>query len=194
MKLLGLTGGVGMGKSNAAGFFLRHGVRVVDTDELARQLVQPGQPALTEILAAFGNHLVADSGGLKRNELARMVFADAVARKKLEDILHPRIRETWLKQIEVWRGENCPFAMVVIPLLFETGAENHFEKIVCVSCSLPTQQRRLAGRGWPAEQISQRIKAQLPMEQKVARSHYVIWTEGELTVHEQQVSRICGRL
>src|ERR1017187_3233630 len=93
MKLCGLTGGVGMGKSTAAGFFLQLGARGGDTDELAHELVLPGQPALAEIQDEFGKNIIAADGRLKRDELARLVFSDAGARKKLEAILHPRIRE-----------------------------------------------------------------------------------------------------
>ncbi len=194
MKIFGLTGGVGMGKSTAAGFFLSHGVRVADTDEIARQLVQPGQPALAEIRAAFGKTLLAPDGTLRRDELARIVFASEADRKKLEAILHPRIRERWLAQLETWRTEGCPLALVVIPLLFETGAESHFDKIICAACSPAAQHERLAARGWSAEQIRQRIAAQLPVEQKIARSHYVLWTEGAPASHARQVERILGRI
>jgi dephospho-CoA kinase len=190
MQVCGLTGGVGMGKSTAAGFFSRHGVCVVDTDDLARQLVQPGQPALAEIAGQFGSNLIGSSGELKRDELARLVFADAVARQKLEAILHPRIRESWSRQIEVWRREHHPVAAVVIPLLFETHAETCFDKIICVACSARTQMQRLRERRWPDDQIRQRIAAQLPVEQKINRSHFVIWTEGVPDVHEEQVARI----
>jgi dephospho-CoA kinase len=194
MKLCGLTGGVGMGKSTAAGFFLQLGARVVDTDELAHELVLPGQPALAEIQNEFGNNIIAADGRLKRDELARLVFSDVGARKKLEAILHPRIRERWQKQIELWRQENVPLAMVVIPLLFETGAETHFDKIICVACSSAAQRERLLARGWNADHIHQRILAQLPVAQKIAVSNYIIWTEGSPVVHRQQVGRILVRL
>ena len=194
MKVCGLTGGVGMGKSTAAGFFLSHGTRVVDTDEIARQLVEPGQPALAEIANAFGKHLLAPAGTLKRDELARLVFADAAARKQLEAILHPRIRQGWQSQIEQWRKENCPLAIVVIPLLFETLAEIHFDKIICVACSPAAQRERLAARGWTPEQIRQRIAAQLSVELKLARSHFVIWSEGLPEVHHRQVAEIFRKL
>ena len=194
MKVCGLTGGVGMGKSTAAGFFLRLGARVVDTDELARQLVQPGQPALLEIQNQFGAGVIAAGGGLRRDELARIVFADEVARKKLEAILHPRIRAGWLAQIENWRKENHPLAIVVIPLLFETQAETSFEKIICVACSPTAQEARLRERGWNDGQIRQRVAAQLPVEQKISRSDFVIWTEGSPAVHEQQASRVFENL
>jgi dephospho-CoA kinase len=190
MKLCGLTGGVGMGKSTAAGFFSQLGARVVDTDELARELVLPGRPALAEIKKEFGKGLVAADGQLQRGELARLVFADVVARKKLEAILHPRIRERWQAQVALWRRENCPLALVVIPLLFETAAETHFDKIICAACSPAGQRERLRARGWTADQIQGRIAAQLPVEQKMARSHFVIWTEGALAVHRWQAGEI----
>jgi dephospho-CoA kinase len=190
MKLCGLTGGVGMGKSTAAGFLLAAGARVVDTDDLAHELVQPGQPALAEIATTFGKDLLAPDGTLRRRELAKIVFADAAARQKLEGILHPRIRERWQAQAEVWRRENCAVGVVVIPLLFETQAEGSFDKIICMACSPETQRERLAARGWTPEQIGQRIASQMPVEQKMARSHYVVWSEGLPEVSRRQIGEI----
>jgi dephospho-CoA kinase len=194
MKLVGLTGGVGMGKSTAAGFLLSLGARVVDTDEIARELVRPGQPALAEIQKEFGGKMFASDGSLDRAALAEKVFADDAARKKLEAILHPRIRERWQAQVETWRAEKCPLAVVVIPLLFETQAENVFDKIICVACSLASQRERLAARGWDAAQIRQRIAAQMPVEQKLARSHFIVWTEGVPEIHRRQTVEIIGKI
>jgi dephospho-CoA kinase len=194
MKVCGLTGGVGMGKSTAGEILRARGAQVVDTDELARQLVKPGQPALAEIQKQFGDEVISSTGELKRAELAQIVFADAAARKKLEEILHPKIRERWLAQIETWRNENCKLAVVVIPLLFETQAESQFDKIICVACSAANQQKRLLERGWTPGQINQRIAAQMPVEEKIARSHFVIWTEGDLKSHEQQIDRVLQKL
>jgi len=194
MKVCGLTGGVGMGKSTTAQFLRARGAQMVDTDELARQLVQPGQPALAEIQTEFGTNIVAPDGRLRREELAQIIFSDAAARKKIEAILHPRIRGRWLAQVEIWRAENRPLAVVVIPLLFETRAESHFNKIICVACSAPTQRQRLLSRGWTPEQIQQRLAAQLPIEEKIARADFVIWTDGSLDVHAQQIERIFIKL
>src|SRR5271157_4619779 len=130
MIVYGLTGGVGMGKSAAAELLRARGVPVVDTDELARQVVEGGQPALAEVSRVFGPEVLGPEGRLRRNELAERVFADPVARKRLEAILHPRIRALWRAQVAAWRKESPPCAAVVIPLLFETGAEAELDETI----------------------------------------------------------------
>jgi dephospho-CoA kinase len=194
MKVIGLTGGVGMGKSTAAQFLRARGAQVVDTDEIARQLVEPGRPALAEIKKQFGDEIISSGGKLKRAELAKIIFADNAARKKLEEILHPRIREHWLAQVETWRKEDCKLAVVVIPLLFETQAESQFDKIICVACSAANRQKRLSERGWTPGQIEQRIAAQMSVDQKIARADFIVWTDGDLESHEQQLDRILSAL
>jgi dephospho-CoA kinase len=194
MKLCGLTGGVGMGKSTAAGFFLELGARVVDTDKIAHDLVQPGQPALEEIRNQFGGGILAAGGSLNRAALARIVFSDATALRRLEAILHPRIRRCWQTQVENWRAEKCPLAVVIIPLLFETRAENQFDQIICVACSPASQHERLCARGWTPDQIRQRIATQMSVEQKMARSHFVVWSEGLPEVHQRQLSGIFRKM
>ena len=194
MKVLGLTGGVGMGKSASAELLRSRNVPVVDTDDLARQVVEPGQPALAKVHAAFGDDIAGPDGRLRRDELARRVFADPSARKQLEDILHPLIRALWRAQMETWRAEGHPLAVVVIPLLFETGAEAEVDATLCVACSTATQRERLLARGWSPEQIEQRVQAQLPIEQKIAQADCVVWTEAGLDVHVAQLDRILRRL
>jgi dephospho-CoA kinase len=183
-----------MGKSACAQLLSARGVPIVDTDDLARRVVEPGQPALGEVVRLFGGEIVDANGRLRRRELARRVFADPAKRKELEDILHPRIRSLWLAQVEQWEREGRPLVVVVIPLLFETGAEKELDAVICVACSGKTQQKRLQVRGWPAEQIEQRIAAQWPVETKMLKSNYAIWTEGNLDVHAAQLDRILERL
>jgi len=190
MKVLGLTGGVGMGKSTVAGMFTARGATVVDTDELARQVVDPGEPALEEIRREFGPQVISSSGQLRRDELARIVFSDTVARQKLEGILHPRIRTLWMQQVQQCRALGKSPVVVVIPLLFETGAEEHFDATICVACSSATQSNRLAARGWTPAESEQRVAAQWPIEKKIAKADVVIWTEGSLDVVSEQVDRV----
>jgi dephospho-CoA kinase len=194
MKVCGLTGGVGMGKSTAASFLLKDGFPVIDTDGLARELVQPGKPALGQIRNAFGDTVFLPDGSLDRSALAQIVFASTPARHKLEAILHPRIRELWLSQIDRWRESKLKVGFVVIPLLFETKAESHFDSILCVACSDGQQFNRLSRRGWTPDQIKHRQGAQWSIEKKIASSHYVVWTEGEPAVSNEQLRRIVSRL
>ena len=190
MKVFGLTGGIGMGKSTSDQLLRDRGVAVIDTDILARQIVEPGQPALAEIQQRFGSEFLTPDGQLRRDELAQRVFADATARKQLEAILHPRIHTLCLAQMEAWRAAGQPVAVVVIPLLFETNSESQFDATICVACSAATQRLRLQTRGWSEQQIQQRIDAQWPVEKKMALSDYVVWTEAGLDVHAAQLERI----
>jgi dephospho-CoA kinase len=194
MKSLGLTGGVGMGKSTSAQVLRSRRVAVVDTDELAREVVQPGQPALAQIQQAFGRGMIGPDGLLRRAELARIVFADEVARKRLEEMLHPLIRERWRAQLADWRQRDVPLAFVVIPLLFEINEEAEFDETICVACSAATQWQRLRLRGWRPEHIQQRLAAQWPVEEKIARANYLVWTEGSLGAHAWQLERIIERV
>jgi len=194
MKVLGLTGGIGMGKSTAAAALRQRGIPVVDTDQLARQVVEPGQPALAEVQRAFGPGIIGADGRLRRDELARLVFSDAAARRTLERILHPRIRELWRAQLAVWRGERRPVAAVVVPLLFEVQAEVECDATICVACSATSQRERLQARGWTVEQIEQRARAQWPIEQKMLHADFVVWTEGDVALATEQLDRILAGL
>jgi dephospho-CoA kinase len=190
MKTYGLTGGVGMGKSTSGRLLAERGVAVVDTDVIARQLVEPGQPALSEIQNTFGPGMLDAEGRLRRDELARLVFRDAGARRHLEGILHPRIRAVWKEQLDEWRAGGRNQAVVIIPLLYETDAAAHFDAVICVACTAATQHERLLARGWTPEQIGQRLNAQWPAEKKLALAGRVVWTEPGLDVHAAQLARI----
>ncbi len=190
MMVIGLTGGIGMGKSTAGLLLQQRLVPVVDTDTLARQVVEPGQPALREIEAAFGHGVLSPDGRLNREELARLVFADEPRRKELEAIVHPRIRELWKSQVALWKAEGRSRCVVIIPLLYETGAAAHFDSIVCVACTTGSQWQRLTARGWTPEQIQQRNAAQCPIQRKMDLANYVVWTEAGLDTHAAQLERI----
>ncbi len=194
MKRLGLTGGIGMGKTAAADYLQRRGLPVVDTDQLARELVEPGQPALAEIVAAFGPDVLDARGRLHRSALARLVFPDVARRRQLEAILHPRIRAAWQAQLEAWQHEGRPAAVVVIPLLFETDAAGQFDATICVACSAASQRERLIARGWSEEEIALRLAAQWPIERKIAAADYVLWAEGGLANTAAQLDRILAEL
>lgn len=179
-----------MGKSAVADWLTERGVPVIDTDQVARELVLPGQPALEEIRAAFGIAVLDEAGRLNRPKLAERVFADPTARRQLEQILHPRIRGIWTARVAGWRKAGQAQAVVVIPLLFEVGADRDVDCTVCVACSPATQRGRLRARGWTDTEIERRVAAQWPIADKMQRSDRVIWNEGSWAVLAAQVSRV----
>ena len=187
--IYGLTGGVGMGKSTAAKLFAKAGLPVVDSDELAREVVQPGQPALKEIREAFGGEFIKDDGQLDRAKMAARVFSDDIAREQLEGIIHPRVRERWQVCNNEWRSAGDR-GVVVIPLLYEVNAEANFDNVLCVACTRGTQCQRLFERGLSEEQIEQRIATQLPITEKMERADHVLWNEGGLEALRAQLKQL----
>ena len=194
MIRLGLTGGVGMGKSTASHFLCDLGFKVADTDDIARTLVEPGKPALEDIVKAFGKEVLQDNGALNRVKTAELVFSDDSKRLKLEDILHPLIRENWEIRLNEWSAQNEKLGVVVIPLLYETECERYFDKVVCIACSKDIQRQRLRQRGWSDLEIDQRIKAQLLIGEKMSRADYVVWTNGAIDTHANQWKELISYL
>jgi dephospho-CoA kinase len=179
-----------MGKSTFATLMGRSGCRVVDTDDLARAVVEPGTLCADQVRAAFGDGVFHQAGHLDRSRMAELVFSDPVARVKLESILHPAIRSAWRAAFQSWLQEGVETAVVVIPLLFETGADKELDGTLCVACSPDTQRERLAGRGWNQEECDRRIRAQWPAEKKMEMARWVVWNEGKITNLEAQLVRI----
>ncbi|MEY4386255.1 MAG: hypothetical protein RLY20_1538 [Verrucomicrobiota bacterium] len=179
-----------MGKSACANILQRLGFNVLDTDDIARDLTQPGSPALQEIQSVFGAGLIDSAGQLRRDKLADLAFNDTVLLRKLEAILHPAIKAAWRAQLAEWRDKGVARAVVVIPLLFETECEADFQTTVCIACSAQTQFQRLRHRGWSAAESHRRIAAQLPIEEKISRAHRVLWSEGSLQSLAGQIDRV----
>lgn len=194
MMLLGITGGVGMGKTTVGRLLSDSGFKTIDTDEIARELTKPNSPALEEIRNVFGERYFNSDGSLNRAALGELVFGDESARKKLEAILHPKIRSRWLDIVMQWRRDRIKYGAVVVPLLFETNAEDNFDAVICVACSGQTQRQRLLAKGWSERQIEARIKAQLPIEDKIIKSDFVIWNEAEIEITREQLLRILRTL
>lgn len=194
MMLLGITGGVGMGKTTVGRLLSNSGFKTIDTDEIARELTKPNSPALEEIRNVFGERYFNSDGSLNRAALGELVFGDESARKKLEAILHPKIRSRWLDIVMQWRRDRIKYGAVVVPLLFETNAEDNFDAVICVACSGQTQRQRLLAKGWSERQIEARIKAQLPIEDKIIKSDFVIWNEAEIEITREQLLRILRTL
>ena len=189
-RVIGITGGVGMGKSTAAKLLREQGVPVLDSDDIAREVVAVGEPALMEISEIFGADFLNAKGQLDRAKMAAHIFGNDAEREKLETIIHPRVRERWLAQMETWRADDVPLGVVVIPLLFEVGAEAEFDFIICVACTGNTQRERLRARGWDDAQITARIAAQMDVAQKIERADQVMWTEGDVGLLREQLQCI----
>ena len=187
-RVLGLTGGVGMGKSTAARLLRKVGLPVVDSADLAREAVQPGTEGLAEIVDEFGEGFLKADGLLDRDKMASTVFQDEAARKRLEAIIHPRVRTVWEKQIDQWREQKRPVGVVVIPLLFEVDLQDSFDAVLCVACTANTQRARLRERNWDDAQITARIAAQMDIAQKMDLADHVLWNEGapELLVDQMK--------
>ena len=178
MLTIALTGGIGSGKSAVSRHLESLGVPVIDADTLAHRLVEPGAPALKEIQAAFGSHLVDAEGRLDRAALRNIVFDHPAQRKRLEAILHPRIRtamQQWLAT------QTAPYAVLVIPLLFETGQRDLADRVLVVDCDESLQIARVAGRdGHEETQIRRILAAQAKRETRLSGADDVIENNGSL--------------
>jgi len=192
MLVIGLTGGVATGKSTVARYLRELGVPVIDADQLAREVVEPGEPALEEIRQRFGLGVIDAGGRLDRAALGAIVFRDEQARKDLEAIVHPRIRSRMRAMIEEYRRRGEPVVVCDIPLLFETGVGlDWVDRTVVVYVPREVQKARLMARnGYTAEEAERRIAAQLPTEEKARRADAVIDNSGDLDQTYRQVHRL----
>jgi dephospho-CoA kinase len=185
-----LTGGIATGKSYCLERFEALGVPGVDADRLARLAVAPGSPGLAAVVERFGDSVLRPDGALDRAALAAIVFADRVARADLEAIVHPDV----YRRIREWFGRLPPATVVAIadiPLLFETGHEHEFDKVIVAACSPEEQLRRLVVRnGLDEAEARNRLAAQWPIGEKVRRADHVIWTGGSFSETDAAVRRV----
>jgi dephospho-CoA kinase len=189
LRVFALTGGIGSGKSTVAAHFRSLGMPVVDADRLARDVVEPGTPALSEIVEHFGKEVLDGAGRLDRARLAARVFGSDEARRALEAIVHPRIREAARAAFAAIGERGAKLACYEVPLLFETHQEDHYRPVVVVRTSAETQLARAASRDRAhADAIRARIAAQLPLTEKALRADYVIDNDGtrESTLREAE--------
>ncbi len=188
-----VTGGIGCGKSEVARILQQCGVDVCDTDQLARDLVEPGAPALQKLVSRFGTEILRDDGTLNREAMAKQVFNDCGAREFLESVMHPEIR----RQVTAWLEkprEGMGWVAVIIPLLFETGDTAGWDAIICVSAPESIVHERLLRRGYSPEDILARIRAQMELSRKEAGSDYVIINDGTLRDLEQKTELVLATI
>lgn len=194
MLLVGLTGGIGSGKTTVARMLETRGAVVFDADLLARDAVEPGTPGYRQVVERFGPNVLAPGGGIDREALAAVVFADPAARRDLEAIVHPEIRRLFAESTEAYRDTD---AVVVFsaPLLVETGMHTAFEILVVVSAPVEQQiERLMRERAMSEPAIRERIAAQLPLEDKAEVADILIDNDGTLEELEGQVDRVWTQL
>lgn len=190
MAVIGVTGGIGSGKSTFSKMLADHlGARLFDADSAARKLLESDPAVRQEITSEIFAEAYSPDGKPDRAAIRRLVFQDPAAKARLESILHPRIRERWTQLAAECRQNATPL-VVEIPLLFETGAERFFDRIVTVACSHETQLARTAARGLPRDEAESIIRSQLPLERKTSLAHFVVWNDGSLTNLENQASEL----
>jgi len=190
MLLVGLTGGIGSGKSTVARMLEKRGAVVFDADVLARQAVAPGTPGFENVVERFGPNVLAPGGGLDREALGSIVFADPAARRDLEGIVHPEVRRMFAEGCEEYRDSDR-VVVFSAPLLVETGMHTAFDLLIVVSAPVATQiERLMRDRGMPERAVQARIDAQLPLEAKAEVADVLVDNEGTLQDLEGQVDRV----
>lgn len=188
---IGITGGIACGKSALTGFLEEWGWGFIDTDQIARACLAPGEEGYKKTIDAFGKEILRSDLVIDRSRLGQVVFADFNKLRLLNSLLHPIIREEWQRAYSHHlriRPEEP--AAVVIPLLFETSVESEFDRVICVGCSGAVQRMRLKDRGLDGEAIRQRLAAQWPVARKMEQSDIVIWNNGSWRALELQAQRL----
>jgi dephospho-CoA kinase len=194
VKLVGLTGGVGSGKSTVADMFRELGAEVVDADDASHAVYEPGTPGFAAVVREFGDDFVTD-GRIDRQRLGALVFGDADARRRLNAIVHPLVRDWMAARTAEAAQRGANVVVQVVPLLFENGLERLFTTIVLVYVPEELQLERLVkGRGLAPERARAMIAAQMPIEEKRAQAHHVIDNSGSIEKTRAQADQLWAQL
>lgn len=195
MKLIGLAGGIATGKSTVASMLRQLGAKIVDADELAREIVEPGQEAWQEIVAAFGGEIVREDKSIDREKLRKKIFRDKKSRKRLESITHPHIRTLGQQRIQQLAAEGAEIVVYMAPLLFENQVQLWLRPVILVACDPATQKRRLQKRdGLNKKEIEQHLKAQMPLDEKRQLADFVIENNGSVEELKKQVQEVWRKI
>jgi dephospho-CoA kinase len=185
-----LTGGIATGKSYVLDQLRKRGVACLDADALVHGVQAAGTEATAAIAARFGSEVLGPDGSVDRTKLAPLVFADDAARRELEAIVHPAVYRAIAAGLRGLELLGDPLAVVDVPLLYETGAEKDFDRVIVTSCSPETQMARLVERGLTEDEARQRLAAQWPTKRKVERADFVITTDGTFEDTKRQIDEI----
>jgi len=194
--LVGLTGGMGSGKSLAASYFKALGAQMIDADRISRELVAPGKPAWKEIIEEFGSNVLNPDQTLNRKQIAAIVFNDESKRKKLEDIIHPRVIVEERRLYEKYRQKNSRvLAVIDAALLIESGNYKNVDKVVVVQCGKEEQIRRVMERdGTARSEVENRLHSQMPLEEKVVFGDYILRNDDTRESLKSQVGELYRNL
>jgi dephospho-CoA kinase len=194
MLKVALTGGIATGKSYVLDRFRHHGVPCLDADVLAHGVTEAGTEATAAIAARFGAHILRPDGSIDRKALGAIVFEDETARRALEAIVHPAVFRSIAAGLRAFELTGSQVAVVDVPLLYETGHEREFDRVVVTACSVDQQIQRLLARGMTETEARRRLSAQLPTQDKATRADHVIRTDGSLEETDRQVEQILHEL
>jgi dephospho-CoA kinase len=195
VKLVGLTGGIASGKSTVAEILKRQGAAIINADVLAREVVEPGHQAWTEIVNTFGIAVLQPDRTLDRQKLRAIIFDDAAARKKIESIIHPQVRALAEQRIREHAAAGYAVIVYEVPLLFEGNLQEWLRPVILVACDVDTQRKRLQSRdNLSAAQAQKHIDAQMSLEAKRRLADYVIENNGSLEDLKRQVQAVLGKI
>jgi len=195
VKLVGLTGGIASGKSTVAAILRRLGASIVNADELSREVVQPGRDAWNEITKSFGSDILQEDMTLDRKKLRKIVFDNPEARKKLEAIIHPRVRALAEKRISELAASGNSVIVYEVPLLFEAQIHLWLRPVILVACNIDTQKKRLLERDHLTKlEAQQHLDAQMSLEEKRKLADYIIENDGAMEDLEQQVRTVLQKI
>ncbi len=194
MKWIGLTGGLGTGKSTVAKLLREQGYVVLDADQLARQVIARETPGLKSVIQRFGKDFLLENGELNREKMSQEVFLNSTSLQDLENIIHPLVKVEILRQKEMERSKGSKLVFYDVPLLFEKNISD-FDAVIVVACSEENQKARIQKRNnWSEKEINNRLKNQWPLAQKIQKADYVIYNNGTLEDLNLEVVKIVADL
>jgi dephospho-CoA kinase len=185
-----LTGGIATGKSHVFDRLVQSGIPGLDADAIAHGVMTSGTEATAAIAARFGPEVLAPDGAVNRAALGPIVFADAAARRDLEAIVHPAVHRSIVAGLRAFELLGHTHVVVAVPLFFETGRADNYDRVVVTACSPAQQIERLLARGLTEQAARQRLAAQLPTDQKVAKADFVVHTDGSFEETDRQIAAL----